>query len=232
MSSNVGALLIEPPDSEAAIRKAVETEQRRHRAWFDQQSRNLEKLRDRNLKQLDQTARLFQKGFSEPQQAESSGKSKNRHKRSAKTTPAQIEGRLKGVYRFLLEKGKPTSCPEIRRALNLTSSQACRALSRLIRDGMVTRSGTGSGVRYEAKPGKQNRIVQTQGAVTRAVVPLDVQMLDTIRNRGEATPDELARKFRVPFEHVQRSCGELIRRNQVVVDIRDGRHVYTAAEAA
>lgn len=231
MSNENDVLTIEPPDTESAIRESLGAERRRLQTWTEQQVKVIEKLRDRNLTQLDRTVDLLSEGFSAQPKSPGSSKSRSRRKHASRCTPAQFETRLKALYRFLLEKGKPMPSSDIRRALNLTQSQALRALSRLIDDGNVRRIGIGSAMKYEAKPGKPNRMELTNRTAG-AELSLGTRMLQVIQGKGEATPDELAREFRVPFEHVQRSCSKLVSEDEIAVDTRGGRRVYTALEVA
>ncbi|MBK5233189.1 MAG: hypothetical protein JJE13_09445 [Thermoleophilia bacterium] len=171
----------------------------------------------------------------DPQDAQPKAQ-RTRQKRSPKKagqSPAALaEKRRQAVHRYLVEQGKPMGFQEIRRSLNISDFSTRSALKRLVADGLVIRTGTGTATRYSAKPHESKASALRPSPKTGDQGTMQGRLLATIQDRGSASVDELAQAVRTPREVVQRECGALIREEEIRMARRDGRAVYVAQQAA
>lgn len=225
-------ITITPPNVEEGIREALAAQRRKVDEWTAQQVKSIEQIGDGRLKRLDQAVAALNGGFRDDASSKSVRRRKGQGGRSKTGKRAEIEARRQAVYKYLLEHGTPKPCSEISRSLNLSHSKTLRTLSRLIEDKMVLRTGENADTRYQVKSGVPARAEPRQGSSATTVEPLDYRLLRSIERHGSVTPDELAREFRLPFEHVQRGCAALVRQNLISPSVREGRQGYTLLKAA
>lgn len=231
---DIAALAVVLPETESAVRKALDTERRKLQAWAAGLIRDIEDQRDYGLRRLDKVASaLTDEGEGASRKA---SPAKSRRRRSGRGRPkvaALAEKRRQAVYRFLVEQGRSLALTEIRRSLRLSEFSTRSALKRLMVEGTVIRIGTGSGTRYQAKPGAASAPAVDVGPPhTPTEGTIQGRLLATLQDRGSASLEELAQAVRAPREKIERECGGLIREEEIRMARRNGRPVYVHQQAA
>ncbi len=222
------ALAVALPDTESAVRKALDAERRKLRSWATSLIRDIENQRDSGLRRLDQAASvLFEDDKGAPKAASGKRKRRRSKKRRGPTAAAIAESRRQAMHRFLVEQGRPTAFSEIHRSLRLSEFSTRSVLRGLIGEGAVVRIGTGSATRYQARSESLTALplAQGQGAI-------QGRLLATLNDRGSASLEELAQAVRASREAVEKECGALIREEKIRMARRDGRAVYVSQRAA
>jgi hypothetical protein len=223
-------LTIVPPNVDQSIREAFAAKRQDLDKWAEQHKKSIDRVRDEQARRLDEAVKALatsQRDFAV--KSRRSGKRKSGVAQKGKR--AEVEARPKAVFKHLLEKGEPVPSSEIAHALNLTKHKTLRALNALIEDRMVRRVGENSSIKYEVKPGATREHVGVRTSSDR-VEPIHDRLRRSIEKRGMATPDELARECRLPFDQVQRGCSELIRESTIELTFHEGRRVYSPIGAA
>jgi hypothetical protein len=214
----------QPPTSENAILKAIETERRKLSQWFTSRVREIEAERDGRLAGLDRVVRALD---SEPTTAIKSEKRSGSKK--AKTAAALAGERRDAIVRLLGERAAPLALGEIHRALRISEFSTRSALKRLVSDGKVRRLGTGAATRYEASP---NRPAGGTSPADGRSGTLQGRLLSIVQDRASASLEELAQATGAPLEEVRRMCGALIAEGEIQMGRRDGRPVYVVRRVA
>ncbi len=231
MKDEKHTLTIVPPNVDESIREAFTAKRRELDKWADQHKKSIDRVRDEQARKLDEAVKALT-AFHDGSPRKPRRSNKRRSAAAKKGKQAEVQARPKAVFKHLLEKGEPVPSSEIARALNLTKHKTLRALNSLIEDRMVTRVGENASLKYAVKPGVASRASVGLCASSEMVEPIHDRLRRTIENRGVATPDELARECRLPFDQVQRGCGELIRKNEIELTFHEGRRVYAPLAAA
>lgn len=231
---DTAVLAIALPETESAVRKALDAERRKLQAWAAGVIRDIEDQRDHGLRRLDQVASaLTEEGKAMPGKASPAKSRRRRSGRGRPTVAALAEKRRQAIHRFLVEQDRPLALAEIRRLLRLSEFSTRSALKRLILEGMVIRTGTGSGTRYQAKPDAASALAVDVGPPHNPLEgTLQGRLLATLEDRGSASLEELAQAVRTPREEVERECGGLIREEEIRMARRNGRPVYVHQQAA
>ncbi len=229
--SDIAEVTVALPDTESAVRKVLEAERRKLRAWAAGRVRDIESQRDRRLRGLDQVALALAEGDEAAPKA-APAKQKRSRKKRGQTAAAIAERRRHAVHRFLVEQRRPLGLLEIRRALRLSEFSTRSALKRLIGEEIVLRIGTGSATRYEARPDGSGVPAGEQVPRPGGRGTVQGRLLATIDDRGSASAEELAQAVRAPREEVQKECGALVREEEIQMARRDGRAVYVSRRAA
>jgi hypothetical protein len=231
---DIAGLAVALPDTESAVRRALEAERRKLRAWAISLIRDIEDQRDLGLRRLDRAASVLAEGDTGVSKASGKRKRRRSRKRRGPSAAAVAENRRQAMHRFLVEQGRPTAFSEIHRSLRLSEFSARSVLKRLMAEGAVARVGTGSATRYQARsesladsvPGAGARpLAQRQGT-------MQGRLLATLEDRGSASLEELAQAVRASREEIEKECGALIREEEIHMARRDGRAVYVSQGAA
>jgi len=212
------------PESESALLKAMQGERRKLEARAAAAIKRIESDRDEGLARFERALGVIA-GEDASQRRKSPEPPKRRRSRRKvrETTAEEAEKRRQAVRRFMDEQGRPLTCAEIVRGLRLREFSTKSALRRLIKEGVVVRTGSGAGTRYQLavqQPRREERGT-TQGLI-----------VTTIRDRGTASPRELAQVTGASEETVERECGTLILEGIIRMTQRDGFAVYAMQAAA
>lgn len=214
----------QPPASEEAILKAIETERRKLAQWFASSVREIEAERDGRLARLDRVGRALD---SETTTAIKPGK-RSRAKK-AKTAAALAGKRRAAIVRLLEERDESLALGEIHRALKISEFSTRSALKRLVSEGKVRRLGTGAATRYEVSP---NRPTGSATPSDGRSGTLQGRLLAVVQDRASASLEELAQAVGAPLEEVRRGCGALIAEGEIQMGRRDGKPVYVVRRVA
>jgi predicted HTH transcriptional regulator len=225
--SDIAAVSIELPDTDSAIRKALEGERRKIHVWAAGVVKDAEARRDSGLRRLDRVESALT-GDAEATTKPTRARAKRSRGQRGPTVAAQAERRRQAIHRFLVEQGRALSFSEIRGTLRLSEFSTRSALKRLIEEGKVIRTGTRGTTRYAAKA--DGSAAPTPGPGDAGTRP--GRILELIEDRGSASAEEVAQALRVSREEIQRTCGALVREEEIRMASRDGRPVYTSAPAA
>lgn len=225
--SDTAKVSIELPDTDSAIHKALEGERRKLHVWAAGVVKDVEARRDRGLRRLDRVESALAGDAETITKPTRTGAKRSRGRRGP-TVAAQAGRRRQAIHRFLVERGQALAFSEIRGGLRLSEFSTRSALKRLIEEGKVIRTGTRGTTRYAAKAdGSAAPAPGPSGAGTRPG-----RILELIEDRGSASAEELAQALRLTREEIQRTCGALVREEEIRMASRDGRPVYTPAPAA
>ncbi len=227
--SDIAAVSIELPETEPAIHKALEVERRKLHVWAAGVVKDIEARRDRGLHRLDRVESALAGDAEAATKPTRIGAAKRSRGRRGPTVVVQAERRRQAIHRFLVERGRALAFSEIRRAMRLSEFSTRSALKRLIEEGKVIRTGTRSTTRYAAKAdgGDPHSAVLEPGSGGAGT--MQGRILELIDDRGSASAEELAQALRVPREEIQRTCGALVREEEIRMARRDGRPVYMPA---
>lgn len=229
--SDIAAVSIELPETESAIHKALEGERRKLHVWADGVVKDIEARRDQGLRRLDRVESALA-GDADVVTKPTRTRAKRSRGRRGPTVVVQAERRRQAIHRFLVERGRALAFSEIRRAMRLSEFSTRSALKRLIEEGKVIRTGTRSTTRYAAKADRGDPHSAVLAPGSGGGETRQGRILELIDDRGSASAEELAQALRVPREEIQRTCGVLVREEEIRMARRDGRPVYTPAPAA
>jgi hypothetical protein len=222
------------PDTESAVRKALDAERRKLRAWAASLIGDIEAQRDLGLRRLDRAASVLSEDDKDAPKASGKRQRRRSRKRRGPTAAAVAESRRQAMHRFLVEQERPTAFSELHRSLRLSEFSARSALKRLIAEGAVARIGTGSATRYQARSDNLTDSAPSAGArpLAQEQGTMQGRLLATLEDRGSASLEELAQAVRASREEIQKECGTLIREEEIRMARRDGRAVYVSQGAA
>jgi hypothetical protein len=214
----------QPPATDEAILRAVETERRKLTQWFAARVREIEAERDDKLAGLERVVYAL-----DPESTTAAKPRKPSRSRKGKT-PAKLAAERRGaIVRLLTERAKPLAAGEIHSALEITEFSTRSALKRLVSEGMVRRLGTGAATRYEAK---LNRSLGDNSPADGASGTIQGRLLAIVQDRASASLDELSQATGAPPDEVRRACGALIAEGEIQMGRRDGRPVYVVRRSA
>jgi len=216
----------ESPRSQAAVLDVVDVQRRKIWRWASAGIKEVEERRDRELSRLDRVAAIFgtEEGKAEPAAGGPAARAKPRQRRRKRATARAALERREAILRHMAEQARPLALGEIRQRLRISDFSTRSALKRLIQEGRVTRTGTGSMTRYAASaegPARSGPTSTPQGRI-----------LAILEDRASASLEELAQALRRPVEEVRRECGALIREGEVRMARSNGRPVYLRQRAA
>lgn len=226
----------ESPDM-ARIRGALEEHASQVRTWALGQIREIEELRDTDLRRVEDALACVEGGGRRPAPRSSeSPPPRSRSRRKAKrsrsrrspssTKPEDVRRRREAVARLLEEGGGPFSPGEICRTLNLTPHTTATALKSLCEEGRAARVGRGPRTRYRAKGNSSGGESIGPGGSGNREVTVQGRIMEILQERGWASADELAQVVGVPRELIVKECGALLRQEEIRMERRDGRPVY------
>ena len=152
---------------------------------------------------------------------------RRRRRGKASTKPADARKRREGMLRLARESEGSLAVRDFVRELNLTVSSVQSGLARLCENGFLEREGTGSATRYLAVPVAGSSPVSASETTEGT---LSGRILEILRDRSWAWPEELAQALGVPLAVVERECARLILEEEVWMDRRDGRPTYVYVE--
>jgi hypothetical protein len=223
-----------------AIFDQIEIQRREIRGSAGATIREAEARRDQELSRLDRAAAALggDRGALAPSQsrrpdgARSSPPPKRRRRRRKSATPAvAAQERWEAVLRYMAEQDQPVAPVGICRALAISRHEARTALTRLCKEGKATRTGTGRATRYALRPG-----ALAARALSAVPLPadasLETRLLETIEDRGSASPEELVQATGASLEEVQTTCGALVAAERIRMARRDNRAVYVRRRVA
>jgi DNA-binding transcriptional ArsR family regulator len=230
MSSTPPSQLL-PPDTDPAVRKLLDVEKRKVRDWATGVVKEVHEQRDQALLRFDEVASAL--GVLAAPKVASTPRTRSKNPRRRSTAVLASE-RRHAIFRFLSERARPMAFSEIQRELRLTEFSTRSALKRLVEEGKVIRTGTGSSTRYQAKP---DGSAAPLGGHARSPEPSDHgsdqgRLLATVVERGFASVEELAQATHLSPEQVERECGALIREGEMRMARPQGRAVYVPGRAA
>jgi predicted transcriptional regulator len=218
----------------AVVFDAIEAQQREVRELADASIKEVEAQRDDRLGQLER-ARVALDGDrpgstrsrrSPLSDARPAAPPKRRRRRRSPSSQAALLQRREAIVRYLGEQQGPVPRSQICSALKTAPSATRAALNRLLDEGRIVRTGTGSSIRYAAKGGLSAVPSVAEGGT------LQGRLLALIEDRGSASLDELDQAIDVPREQILKACGSLIREEEIEMGQRDGRPVYVVRMAA
>jgi hypothetical protein len=220
---DLATLAVALPETEAAVLKMLHGERSKLEARAATLIKQIEEQRDRGVRQLDRAAAALSGEGTPRRQAASRPKKRRARKKSGKTTAEEARERRLAIHRYMEEQARPLKSAEIAKALRLPEFSTKSALRRLIKDGTVIRTGTGSGTRYQLASQELGRDKREtpQGRI-----------LTTIEDRGSASVEELAQAARISIDQAERECGSLIVEGVIHMTRHSGRPMYVMQAAA
>lgn len=222
--SDVGALMIEPPDPRSGLRKEAEAERRKFELWEEKLIKAIRQEKGRLLKEVGEAEASLAKTINSARRRKSKRRGRSTTRGGKPTVVGQKQ--REGILGLLRAEKRDMAMGEIRKTLNISESSAGNALRFLIESEMVSQVGSGSRTRYRAvsTDGQSGRRGSDTGT-------LQGRLLEAIAACGQASLEELAAAVGAPAEEVQRNCGALLRDEEIHMDRFDGRPVYVTAKA-
>lgn len=228
----------ESPDM-ARVRGALEEHASQVRTWALGQIREIERLRDLDLRRVEDALACIEGGGRRPAPGSSGSPpprsrlprkaKRSRSRRSPSSTrPEDVRKRREAVARLLVEDGGSLSLGEIRQALNLTPHTITTALNTLCEEGRAEKVGKGPQTRYVAKGNSSSGESVGPGGSGGREVTVQGRIMEILKERGWASADELAQVVGVPRELIVKECGALLRQEEIRMERRDGRPVYVS----
>ena len=220
------------------VLKALDAARAATRKAAEQEIKDAEARRDSDLLQLDRAERAVV-GDNEPS-LEASGsaypvkptrprskaaKGRVFRRRLPPASSAELAERCEKVARMVEENGEPVALGEIAHALGLTGHKTKRALQTLKSEGRIRPIGTGSATRYvlaNAGAGPLSKQPPTHGT-------LEERIIAVLKDRHQATGQELAQALHTPPETVAEACGKLQSEERIRMDRFNSRPVYILA---
>lgn len=211
-------------ESEAEVARMLQVERRKLEARVATWIKEVEEQRDSFISSFEQAAAVFgDEGSGNRPATKPRKRRRSKNRKGGGTTSEEAEKRRRAVRRFMEEQARPFTALEIAGALRLPEFSTKSALRRLIKEGVVVRTGAGSGTRYQlrAQGSRREERSTAQGLI-----------VTTIEDRGTASPRELSQALGAPEEAVERECSSLILEGIVRMTQRNGIPVYAMQVAA